>query len=154
MVPPPRPASHRDVPAAESGPAPGADAGSSQGSEVADSFVNDAEVNSDDSVGSSPATSEHHLIDLQGLLNPPLPPADFPVNPPTVMQSSQDFSLLTDLNLSGSEDNLDGDEPSVDAVDEEFDDEEFVDADDVDSAGNHDVSSPSICVVLMPAKRV
>ena len=51
------------------------------------------------------------------------------------MQSSQDFSLLTDLTLSGSEDYLDGDEAG---------DEEFVDADDVDSVDNPDSSSQEL----------
>ena len=59
------------------------------------------------------------------------------------MQSSQDFSLLTDLTLSGSEDYLDGDEAG-DAIDEELDDEEFVDADDVDSVDNHDSFSQEL----------
>ena len=146
-----RSASHRDAPPDESGPGPGADADPSQFSEAAASFANDAEVDSDDNAandaevnaGSSPVASEHHLVNSQGLLNPPPPPADLPVHPPTVMQSSQDFSLLTDLTLSGSEDYLDGDEAG-DAIDEELDDEEFVDADDVDSVDNHDSFSQEL----------
>ena len=122
----------------ESGPSPRVDADPSQSSEAAASFANDAEVDSDDNAandaevnaGSSPVASEHHLVNSQGLLNPPPPPADLPVCPPTVMQSSQDFSLLSDY--------LDGDEAG-DAIDEEF-----VDADDVDSVDNPDSSSQEL----------
>ena len=88
-----RPDSHRDAAPEES------DAGPFQNSEANASH---AKGGVDDHTASSVADPEHHLVDSQGLLNPSPPQSDLPVRPATVMLSTQDMSLLSDLTLSGS----------------------------------------------------
>lgn len=70
---------------------------------------------------------------------------NLPVRAATVMSSSHDTSLLTDLNMSESEEIGDDDESDDDPVmDEDAGDVEHVDADDGRCAGSQVASSQGL----------
>ena len=139
------PASHRDAAPDESE----AGANSSNSPDAACSHAGDTEANGD--CDPPPATSEHHLIDSQGLLNSEPPLTNLPVRAATVMPSSHDTSLLTDLNMLeseeiGDDDESSGEEASDDdpVMDEDAGDIEHVDADDGRCAGSQVASSQGL----------
>ena len=144
-----RPASHRDADSGDPGADPDPPRDSSGISPRAEASAAPS--------GPPPAEPEQHLIDTQGFLNDQSPSTDRPARPATVMPSSQDTSLLADLILSGSEDDLEdeatGDNNDVDDFnDVEFedgehdaegtDDDEFVDVEEAGCVDNSCCTSP------------
>ena len=120
-----RPASHRD--AAPDEPA----VGPTQSSEADASHADVTEGAADDGATQPSTDPEHHLVDSQGLLNSPPPQSDLPARPATVMPSTQDMSLLSDLTLSESGDSMEEEASSeADTFEDVPEDEDFVDADD------------------------